>query len=105
MWLYGEEFLKGAICLSVLTIGQVINTVCGPVAQLLNATGYHKAFRNISFIGAVVSIIANLLLIPAYGILGAAIANTISMIVWNIIATIYIKKTFGFFIGYFPFIK
>ncbi|MFN8295748.1 MAG: flippase [Chitinophagales bacterium] len=105
MWLYGEEFMKGAICLSVLTIGQVINTVCGPVAQLLNATGYHKAFRNISFVGAVVSIIANLLLIPVYGILGAAIANTISMIVWNIIATIYIKKTFGFFIGYFPFIK
>jgi O-antigen/teichoic acid export membrane protein len=105
MWLYGEEFMKGAICLSVLTIGQVINTVCGPVAQLLNATGYHKAFRNISFMGAVVSIIANLLLIPGYGILGAAIANTISMIVWNIIATIYIKKTFGFFIGYFPFIK
>ena len=105
MWLYGAEFMKGAICLSVLTIGQVINTICGPVAQLLNATGYHKAFRNISFIGAVISIILNLLLIPMYGILGAAIANTISMIAWNIIATIYIKKTFGFFIGYFPFIK
>ncbi len=105
MWLYGEEFMKGAICLSVLTIGQVINTVCGPVAQLLNATGYHKAFRNISFVGAVISIIANLLLIPGYGILGAAIANTISMIAWNLIATIYIKRTFGFFIGYFPFLK
>lgn len=105
MWLYGAEFMKGAICLSVLTIGQVINTICGPVAQLLNATGYHKTFRNISFIGAIVSIIISLLLIPTYGILGAAIANTISMIVWNVIATIYIKKTFGFFIGYFPFVQ
>ncbi len=105
MWLYGEEFRKGAICLSVLTIGQIINTICGPVAQLLNATGHHKQFRNISFVGAIVNIVANLILIPKYGILGSAIANTFSMIAWNIIGTIYIKKTFGFFIGYFPFIN
>ncbi len=104
MWLYGNEFLKGAVCLSVLTIGQVFNTICGPVAQLLNATGHHKQFRNISFIGAIVNILINILLIPSFGILGAAIANSISMIVWNLIATIYIKKTFNFFIGYLPFI-
>lgn len=50
MWLYGAEFMKGALCLSILTVGQVLNTSCGPVAQLLNATGYHKQFRNISFL-------------------------------------------------------
>ena len=72
---------------------------------MLNATGHHKQFRNISFVGAIVNIVANLILIPKYGILGSAIANTFSMIAWNIIGTIYIKKTFGFFIGYFPFIK
>lgn len=105
MSLYKDEFIKGAVCLSVLTIGQIINTVCGPVAQLLNATDHHKQFRNISFIGAIVNIAANFVLIPSYGILGAAIANTISMIAWNIIGTVYIKKEFGFFIGYFPFLN
>ncbi len=105
LWLYGDEFLKGALCLSVLTVGQIINTICGPVAQLLNATNHHKQFRNISFIGALINIIVNLILIPTHGILGAAIANTISMIAWNLIATVYIRKKFGFFIGYLPFIK
>lgn len=103
MWLYGKEFMQGAICLSVLTIGQVVNTICGPVAQLLNGTGHHKQFRNISFIGALINITANFILIPKFGILGAAAANSISMIAWNIIGTIYIKHTFGFFIGYIPF--
>lgn len=105
MWLYGKEFMLGAMSLSILTIGQIFNTACGPVAQLLNATGYHKQFRNISFFGAFVNIVINLFLIPAYGIEGAAIANTISMICWNIIATVYIKREFGFYILYFPFLS
>ena len=103
MCLYGDEFMKGAMCLSVLTLGQIVNTVCGPVAQLMNATGHHRQFRNISFIGMAINILANLLLIPQFGILGAAIANSISMALWNIVATFYIKKHFGFYIVYIPF--
>ncbi len=105
MWLYGEEFMKGAISLSILTIGQVFNTLCGPVAQVLNATGYHKQFRNISFLGMAINLIVNVILIPLYGIEGAAIANTISMIFWNVVGTIYIKRTFGFYVAYIPFIN
>lgn len=105
MWLYGEEFMIGAMSLSVLTIGQVVNTICGPVAQLLNGTGYHKQFRNISFLGMAVNLIMNILLVPKFGILGAAIANSISMVLWNIVGTIYIKKRFGFYIVYLPFIN
>lgn len=105
MWLYGNEFLKGAMALSILTIGQVINTLCGPTAQLLNATGYHKQFRNISFIGAVVNILLNLILIPRFGIEGAAVANAVSMVAWNIVCTFYIKQKFGFYIVYIPFVN
>jgi O-antigen/teichoic acid export membrane protein len=105
MWLYGLEFMKGAICLSILTIGQVFNTFCGPVAQLLNATGYHKQFRNISLLGAVLNIAMNLILVPKFGIEGAAVANAISMVLWNIIGTVYIKRTFGFYIVYLPFLN
>jgi O-antigen/teichoic acid export membrane protein len=105
MWLYGNEFMKGALCLSILTVGQVINTVCGPTAQLLNATGYHKQFRNISFFGALVNILLNLFLVPTYGIQGAAFANAISMIAWNVVCTFYIKQKFGFYIVYIPFVK
>lgn len=103
MALYGKDFTLGAMSLSILTIGQVFNTACGPTAQLLNATGFHKQFRNISFLGAFINIILNLLLIPRYGIEGAAIANAVSMLSWNIISAWYIKNKFGFFSGYIPF--
>ena len=103
MWLYGKEFMTGAFSLSILTIGQVFNTFCGPIAQFLNATGFHKSIRNLSFLAVTVNIILNFILIPLYGIEGAAWANAINVVVWNIAGSIYIKRKFGFHIFYIPF--
>lgn len=109
LWFYGGHqhgaaYETGALALACLAIGQMINTAAGPTAQLLNVTGHHKQFRNIAFFGAVLNVGINFFLIPPYGILGAAIASAISMSVWNIVASIYIKHKFGFFIGYIPFL-
>lgn len=103
--IYGKEFMSGALCLTILSIGQVVNTATGPVAQLLNVTGHHKKFRDIAFMGAMVKLLLNIALIPFYGIYGAAIASAISMATWNIVGTLYIKKKFGFYVAYLPFVN
>jgi O-antigen/teichoic acid export membrane protein len=103
--IYGKEFTPGASALAALAVGQMFNTFAGPTAQLLNVTGHHKQFMVIAFFGAVVNIIFNIFMIPAYGIMGAAVASAISMITWNFVASIYIYKKFGFFIGYIPFVS
>jgi O-antigen/teichoic acid export membrane protein len=59
-------------------------------------TGNEKAFRNILTVGLIINVVLNLILIPRIGIIGAAIASAISLIVWNILSLIYIKRTFGF---------
>jgi O-antigen/teichoic acid export membrane protein len=105
MQLYGKSFLSGTIPLMILVVGQLVNTACGPVAQLLNATGYHKQFTYISLIGALFNIILNLCLIGSYGIVGASIASSLSLISWNLLGVWYIHKKFGFIIAYFPFMK
>ncbi|MCO5229988.1 MAG: flippase [Chitinophagales bacterium] len=102
---YGEKFLPGALALSIIAIGQMFNVACGPVAQLLNVTGYHKQFRNISLIGAFINLSLIFIFIPKWGIEGAAIGNAVSMAAWNIIGTLYIKKKFGYYIAYIPFVN
>ena len=102
---YGEAFVPGSLALSIIAFGQIFNVGCGPVAQLLNVTGYHKQFRNISLIGAFVNLGLIFVMIPRWGIEGAAVANAISMAVWNIIGAIYIKKKFGYYISYIPFVN
>jgi O-antigen/teichoic acid export membrane protein len=105
MQLYGSSFLSGTIPLMILVVGQFFNTACGPVAQLLNATGHHKQFTYISIFGAIVNILLNIFLIRAYGVIGASVASSISMIVWNVVGVVYIYQKFGFIIAYLPFIN
>ena len=100
--IYGTDFTVGYTALLLLTFGQFINSISGSVGYLLNMTGHHKIFQNIILLSAIINILLNYLLIPKYGINGAAFASMISIISWNIIATIYIKKIFGFYIVYFP---
>ena len=102
---YGDEFVPGAFSLSILAIGQIFNVACGPVAQLLNVTGHHKQFRNISLIGAFTNLLLIFVFIPLWGIEGAALANAISMAVWNIIGTLYIRRKFGYYVAYVPFVN
>jgi O-antigen/teichoic acid export membrane protein len=104
MKLYGKSFMSGTVPLMILIVGQFVNTACGPVAQLLNATGFHKQFTYISLIGAVFNIVLNIFLIYQYGIVGASVAASLSMILWNLAGVWYIYKKFGFIIAYFPLI-
>ena len=52
--------------------------------------------------GGTLNIILNLLLIPVYGITGAAIATALSTAVWNIFASLMVYKIYGYWIGYYP---
>jgi len=93
---FGNEFNEAKTSLIILTIGHFINTFSGSTLYLLNMTGKEKAGRNILGFGALLNIILNILLIPVYGITGAAIATASSTILWNSIAVIYIFRNYGF---------
>ena len=68
------------------------NVFFGSVIYILDMTGKQNVSRNILLFTAVVNIVLNWYLIPIYGIKGAAIATAISILFWNIIGIIYVKK-------------
>lgn len=90
--LFGEGYDVAKYALLILLIGQTINALCGSVGTYLNMTGKHVALQKILVSALAINIVLNYLLIPVYGILGAAIATSASMIVWNIVAVIYVYK-------------
>lgn len=103
--LFGLEFTAGYHALLFLMIGQLVNVAAGSVGLFLDMTGHEKIFRNIVVTSGVINIVLNLILIPRYHINGAAIASMISIISWNVLAALYIKKKFGFSISYVPLIR
>ena len=89
---FGEEFLAGSIILLILCIGQVVNSLSGSVGVILQMTGHQTKFRNFVLIALITNIILNLIFTPIYGAIGIAVSTVISMALWNLLGTIYLKK-------------
>ena len=87
----------GKEALIILSIGQMINVFFGAVIYILDMTGKQIISRNILFFTAILNIVLNYLLIPNFGIKGAAIATAISIFCWTILGAIYVKKYFNFY--------
>lgn len=101
--IFGEDFIVGYVVLLILLFGQSINSIVGSTGNFLNMTNNQNKLMLFVFISLVVNIIMNYILIPIYGINGAAFATMFSVALWNILATFYINKKFGFYILYSPF--
>ena len=98
--LFGSEFNNklATETLIILSVGQMTNVFFGAVIYILDMTGKQTISRNILLFTAFINIALNWYLIPIYGIKGAAIATAISILFWNIIGIIYVKKIYKFWV-------
>lgn len=94
---FGENVISGSSTLIIVAIGVLFSAIAGNVDQILNMTNNQVILRNITIFSFFINIILNFLLIPNYGIKGAAIASLISNIVINSLCIYYIKKKLGFY--------
>jgi len=83
--LFGPRFIDGQHALIILSIGQLVNAGAGSVALLLNMSGHEKNTAIGFGMAAIGNVILNIILIPEFGINGAAIATFTSTSVWNIL--------------------
>lgn len=102
--LFGEPFVVGYSAMLFLVIGQFVNAISGSTGIFMNMTGNEKKFRNIIAISSVINVVLSVVLIPRFGMYGAAFAAMISMIFWNICTLLFIRTKFGCFVGYFPLV-
>lgn len=83
--IYGQQYIDSASALRILVIGQVINAVSGSCGVVLSMTG-HQRFVLIGLISAlVVNLVVSWVAIAIYGLIGAALATTLSLATWNML--------------------
>ncbi len=61
----------------------------------MNMSGNQKELRNIIIITSICSLLLSFLLIPRFGLYGAALAGALCLALWNIWTLIYIKKKYN----------
>jgi O-antigen/teichoic acid export membrane protein len=94
---FGTGFSSGATALAILAIGQLVNVGTGTVAGLLAMIGRARmsVLNSVFFLG--LSVALDFLMIPKWGILGAAIANATSLAAVNVLRVVQARQALGIF--------
>ena len=88
MRIFGADFEPGWPVLVIGVLGQIVNCGVGSVGYLLLMSGNQNRLMRIQFISAALSIALSLMLIPLFGMVGAALsaaAINIGSNVWNLV--------------------
>lgn len=92
--IYGDSFTNSALALKILSMYlplRFVNNVTGYTLASINKEPYH-AFGGL--VGACMNIVLNLILIPKYSLVGAAIATVITDIVLFLVYYYFVSKFF-----------
>lgn len=93
--LFGDNFVGGAMALRLLVLGQLINVAAGSTGVLMTMTG-HEREATVGFaLALALNVLLNALLIPAYGVEGAAAATAISLAARNVGIGLFVKARMG----------
>lgn len=85
VFLYGERYARSGIILALLSLGYYFSAALGFNGLTLKVIGKLKYVVNVNIAAAAVNVLINLLLIPRFGAVGAAVGTAGTMILHNIL--------------------
>jgi O-antigen/teichoic acid export membrane protein len=93
--IYGEAFVGAAGALQILSLGAIVFVLKGNSGMVLTMTGRHRDLMVCSLGSLALYLAISPPLVARYGVVGAATAYTIQMIVQNVIVALRVKQTVG----------
>ena len=87
---FGPSYVVAKEALVVLVLGQGFCVFFGSAPVYLNMTGRQRIFQRIVLGALVLNFLLNYWLIPSYGMLGAAIAFSVSALFWNLGTALFV---------------
>lgn len=95
LFLFGDAYLSSVPIIIILCVGQMVNVFMGSVGLVLQMTGHEKKALNTLIITLVITTLLLLILVPLYNSIGAAIAVSVSMVIWNVLMAIDVYRHCG----------
>ncbi|GAA0450553.1 oligosaccharide flippase family protein [Halococcus dombrowskii] len=94
---FGDEYIGQGVgtTLAILSSGFFVSGMAGYCQNALSGLGYTRSILAVNVISAVANIVLNVLLIPRYGIVGAAAASALSFATLNWVAFAFLYRVAG----------
>jgi O-antigen/teichoic acid export membrane protein len=83
--LFGFNYVPAALTLRILAFAYIINNFVGPCGATLLALGETKFIMIATLVSAIINVTLNGLLIPPYGLIGAAVATGFAVVFVNLL--------------------
>lgn len=93
--LFGSEFTAAKWAMMIVIVGKLFSAGAGSVGYLANMTGNQDASARIFGWSAAINVSLNLVLIPQFGIEGAAVATASTTALWNVWLCWIVRRELG----------
>src|SRR3954462_8201633 len=93
--LFGPHFASQQWVLIVLALGTAFQAAGGPAAAVLQLTGYEGEYVPVVAANVVLRLVGFLILIPWFGLLGAAISATVALCIAPVILNLLCRRRTG----------
>ena len=101
-FVYGQQYAAAADVLRIILLGQLISTGFGLNSAVLNMTHHERRVTRALGIGLVLNIVTIALLVPAFGMTGAAVGYVLSMLTWNLVTWLDARRLVGMDTSFLP---
>jgi O-antigen/teichoic acid export membrane protein len=94
-WIFGTDYASAYVPMSILCFGQLFNIGLGSNGMIMSMIGLERYAAKGIAIAAVCNITLNLILIPYYSTIGAAMATSINLMIWNVLLFWWLYRNTG----------
>ena len=92
---FGAKYVGGSVALVVLSLGFIFHVLMGLNGMSLIALGETKLIALYNLAAAILNVVLSAVLIPVYGIVGAAVATAVSYILGNVLTSLRLYCGYG----------
>ena len=89
---FGPEFAVAAVPLAIMALGQFFNVLRGPLGAMLLMTGNEGVLLKITIGGLALLLVLSFVLIPRFGLVGAAIAYSAAIILRSVVGYVVARR-------------
>jgi O-antigen/teichoic acid export membrane protein len=102
---FGPGVEDGATALRILLLGQTIAAGAGSQLCVMTMTGYERNAAASLVVSAIANAIASAVFIRLFGLTGAAIATSLSLVIWNLAMAHFLWRRLGLLPGVFGLLR
>lgn len=94
--LFGGDYVGAALALQIMAVGTVLKVLSQPLGTGLIGAGKSKTYGKIMGAVAVANFVGNLILVPLFGIEGAALTTSLSFLILFLLRLKYLRNLIEF---------